>query len=190
MEGLNFSGERNSDILVTIDGKAGAGKGTLADHISSSLGINKYSAGDFFRQIADERGLTVNELSEKADKETDLEIDRRTFRKGLSESCVIESRISCHVLKDYSDLKIRLKADEDERAERVADRESISVDEALQRIRKRDRDNQRRYMDYYSIDMNDLGIYDLVIDNTGLNIEETNSLVDSAIENFLHNKLK
>ena len=182
MSQLGLEGERSSDTLITIDGRSGAGKGTLAEHISEVLGIQRYSAGDFFRNIASERGLTVGELSEKADKSTDLEVDRRTFQKGLNESCVIESRISCHVMNGYSDLKIRLKADLNERSSRVAEREEISEEEARSRIIKRDRDNKERYRDYYGIDMDDLTIYDLIIDNTELSIEETNKLIEKALK--------
>lgn len=181
-ETLNFEGERTSETVITIDGRSGAGKGTVAGHISEVMNIEHYSAGDFFRNIASERDLTVGELSEKADKETDLEVDRRTFQKGLSENCVIESRISCHVMGDYSDLKIRLTADLDERGDRVAEREEISEEEARERIIKRDRDNKERYRDYYGIDMDNFQIYDLIIDNTELSIEETNELVETALE--------
>ena len=182
MDNLDFEGERESDILITIDGRSGAGKGTLAEHISEVMDIQRFSAGDFFRNIAEEKGLTVGELSEKADKETDLEVDRRTFQKGLDENCVIEARISCHVMGDHSDLRIRLKADLDERSRRVAERENISEEEARSRIIKRDRDNKERYRDYYGIDMDDLTIYDLIIDNTELSIEETNKLIEKALE--------
>lgn len=182
MKALDFEGEKDSDIVITIDGKSGAGKGTLAEHIADYLSVEHYSAGGFFRNIASERGLTVGELSKQADKETDLEVDRRTFQKGLYEDCVIESRISCHVLGDYSDLKIRLTADLSERASRVAEREELSQTEAKERIVKRDEDNKKRYNDYYGLDMESLEIYDLIIDNTDLNIEETNELVEKALE--------
>jgi cytidylate kinase len=188
MEGLDFEGERESDILITIDGKSGAGKGTVAGFLADKLDIEYYSAGDFFRQIADEKGLTVEELSEKADREVDVEVDRRTFEQGLSESCVIESRIASHVLKDYSDLKIRLKADLEERAKRVAEREALEAGEARESIRKRDEDNRKRYQHYYGIDMEDLSIYDIVVDNSELNIEETNKLIEKALEMWFEPK--
>ena len=189
MSELGFEGERDSEILITIDGRSGAGKGTLADHIADFMGIERYSAGDFFRNIAAEKGMTVGELSEKADKETDVEVDRRTFEKGLSENCVIESRISCHVMGSQSDLKIRLKADLGERSRRVADREGLSEEDARHRIIKRDRDNKERYRDYYGINMDDLTIYDLIIDNTELSIEETNRLIEQALEMWFDNEL-
>lgn len=186
MNQIGLEGERESDILITIDGRSGAGKGTVATHISNMLGIQKYSAGDFFRNIANERGLSVEELSEKADKETDLDVDKRTFHKGLNENCVIESRISCHVMGNHPDLKIRLTADLDERSRRVAERENISKEDARDRIVKRDRDNKQRYRAYYGIDMDNMNIYDLIIDNTDLTVEETNELVEKALEVHLN----
>lgn len=182
MEGLDLEGEKQSDLLITIDGQSGAGKGVLAEHIAEQLNVNYYSAGNFFRNIAEEKGCTVQKLSKEADKNLDLEIDRRTFQKGLKEDCVIESRIACHVLKDYSDYKIRLKAGLEERAQRVSEREDIGVEEAKQHIKERDRDNKKRYREYYGLDMDNLDGYDLILDNTDLTVSETNQIVMKALQ--------
>lgn len=173
--------EKKSDIVVTIDGTSGAGKGTLAKHIAEKLGVEHYSAGDFFRSIADDRGMTAEELSEKADREVDVEVDRRTLEKGLEESCVIDGRLPSWVLGDYSDLRIYVTADLDERAERVAEREDREFKEAKDNTEKRDEDNDRRYEDYYSIDTSDLDHYDVIMDNSDLDIEEQNELIDKVL---------
>ena len=190
MSNLNFEGKRESEILITIDGKSGAGKSILAEHLANYLSINHHSAGDFFRKISEEKGLTVEQLAEKAGKEIDVEVDRRTFRKGLSEDCVIESRIASRVLSEYADLKICLKADMSERAERVADRENLSLKEAKEQVQQRDRNDSNRYQKYYGIDIENLGIYDLVLDNTGLTVEETNKLVESAVDTWFKECMK
>lgn len=184
--------EKESDLVITIDGPSGAGKGTLAYFISETLDIPNYSAGDFFRELAKEKGLTVEELSEKADKETDIKVDKRTLEKGLEENCIIESRISSWVLGGYSDLKIYVTADLGERARRVyqdlevdareAEEGASTVDEVKDKIRKRDQDNKERYQKYYGIDVEDLEIYDLIIDNTDMHIEEQQELVEKALK--------
>ena len=184
--------EKSSEIVVTIDGPSGAGKGTLAEFIADELGIECYSAGDFFRQIAKEKDLTVEELSEKADKETDIKVDKRTLEKGLSENCLIESRIASWVLGDYSDLSIYLKADIDERAkriysdleeeERTGEQEASNLDEAIEKVEKRDKDDKERYREYYGIDIGNIQDYDLVINNTNLSIERQNELVKSELK--------
>jgi cytidylate kinase len=181
----DFQGDhdREADIIVTVDGPSGSGKGTLAEEIADRLEIKHFSAGDVFRSIAEDRGISHVELAEKAGKEVDLEVDRRTLQRALKESCVVEGRLPSWVLGDYSDLKIYLTADEEERARRVAGRENIDRETALEEeIRQRDNENNRRYEDYYGIDTSKREIYDVIFDNTKLNLNEQNQLVDRIIE--------
>lgn len=181
--------EKKSDLLITIDGPSGAGKGALASFTSDLMDLKCYSAGDFFRNIAKERGITVEELSERAGKEVDMEVDRRTLRKGLNENCVIESRISSKVMGTYSDFKIYITADLEERAKRVkkdlenrdTEEGGKTVEEVKETIEKRDQDNNRRYQDYYGIDMWESDIHDLIMDNTDLSIEEQNQIVEEIL---------
>ncbi|MFB6147939.1 MAG: AAA family ATPase, partial [Candidatus Nanohaloarchaea archaeon] len=98
--------EKQSEVIVTVDGPSGAGKGTIAEHISDVLGIEHFSASDVFYQIAEDRGISHVELAEQAEKEVDIEVDRRTLERGLEHSCVIDGRLPSWVLGDYSDLRI------------------------------------------------------------------------------------
>ncbi|MFB6193341.1 MAG: (d)CMP kinase [Candidatus Nanohaloarchaea archaeon] len=174
--------DKNSDLVVCINGPSGAGKGTLAAQVAEMLDVDHFSAGDVFRGIAADRGMDVVELSEKADKETDLEVDRRTLERALNNDCVVDSRLSSWVLGSYADVKIYITADIEERASRVAEREEITLEEALERIEKRDSDNRERYQKYYGIDVEDLSVYDLVLDNTDLEVETQRKIVEEYIE--------
>lgn len=184
--------EKLSELVITIDGPSGAGKGTLANFIADELDINCYSAGDFFREIAKDRDLSVEELSEQADKETDIKVDKRTLEKGLNEDCLIESRIASWVLGDFSDLSIYVKADLEERAKRIfsdleeeqrqGEQEVSNIEEAKEKVSKRDKDDKERYEEYYGIDISNIQSYDLVINNTNLSIERQNELIESELK--------
>lgn len=176
------SREKEADIVVTVDGPSGSGKGTLAKHIGDRLNMDHFSAGDVFRSIADERGISHVELAEKAGKEVDLEVDRKTLDRALEESCVVDGRLPSWVLGEYSDLRIYLTADIEERAKRISGREDKDLEQVEKETRKRDRDNRERYEDYYSIDTEELDIYDLVIDNSDMSIREQEELVDKVLK--------
>ena len=60
-----------------------------------------------------------------------------------------------------------------------------SLEEAKETIRKRDEDNDRRYKEYYGIDMNDTSIFDILIDNTDMKIEEQEELVKKTLDKRL-----
>jgi len=190
IEEFQDSHEKKSDLVVTVDGPSGAGKGTLAEHIAEVLNIEYYSAGDFFREIAQEKGMSVEELSEKAGKEVDVEVDRRTLHKGLEEDCVIESRIASRVLGDFSDLKIFCTADLEERAERISgdleNRETEeggkTLEEVKEKVRKRDEDNNRRYREYYDFNMNDKEVFDVIFDNTEMSVDEQDEEIDKILK--------
>lgn len=187
-----FQGDynKNSEIVITIDGESGAGKGTIADYIASKLGIYHFSASDVFHSIAEDRGISHVELAEQADKQVDLEVDRRTLERGLENNCVIDSRIASWVLGDYSDLRIYVTADLEERAKRIAAREDISYEKALENTEKRDEENSRRYNEYYGIDTEDLDIYDVIIDNTEMSISEQEEQLDKILKRKFEEKLQ
>jgi cytidylate kinase len=175
--------QKEADIIVTVDGPSGSGKGTMAEYIADELGIKHFSAGDVFRSIAEDRGITHVELAENAGKEVDLEVDRRTLQRALKESCVIEGRLPSWVLGDYSDLKIFLTADKEERAKRVAGRERIDKEKALENeIKQRDKENRRRYKDYYGIDTSRTDIYDVIFDNTEMSLEKQGQLIKKILK--------
>ncbi len=174
--------EKEAETIICIDGNSGAGKDTLAKHIAQKKDLKRLSAGQFFREIAKEQKMTVGELSEKADKQTDIEVDKRTIKNALKQNCVIDSRIAAKILSEKADLKIRLQADLKERAKRIAKREDLEPEKAVKRVRKRDEDNEERYREYYDIEMNNLETYDLIIDNTDLEIKKQNQLIEKALE--------
>ena len=48
--------------IITIGGNVGAGKTTLASKLAEALGYEDLSMGGLFREIAAERGMTIEEF--------------------------------------------------------------------------------------------------------------------------------
>jgi cytidylate kinase len=168
-------------MIVTVGGYPGSGTTTLSKKISEEYELEHVYAGQIFRDMAAEKGISLAELSKKAeaDDSIDLAVDRRQKELGV-ENTIVEGRMAAHILD--ADLKIWLSAPLPERARRIALRENISYDESLEKIKEREKSERKRYKKFYQVDMDNLSLYDLVI-NTGLwNAEGVFHIVKAAIE--------
>ena len=85
-------------MILSISGKPGSGKSTVAKSLASHLAMDHVSAGDFMRQMAAERGISVLELSaiaEVDDGAIDREIDDRSRKFGEErDEFVIDARLA------------------------------------------------------------------------------------------------
>ena len=154
-------------MIITIGGLAGTGTTTTAELLSEKLDIPYISAGHVFRQMASERGMSVLEFSEFAEGNDDIdkEIDKRQAELAKSsDNLIVEGRLSAYFVE--ADLKLWLVTPFDVRSQRIAERESKSVDLASEEIIVREESEALRYMDIHKIDIKNMDIYDLII-NTG-----------------------
>jgi len=156
-------------MLITVSGPAGSGKSTFAAALANALEVDHVSGGDIFREMADERDMSLvafNELAEE-DDQVDRDLDRR-LREIASENddLVLESRLAGWMAGGHADLRIWLDAPMDVRAERIADREDKSVETAREETTARAESEAKRYAEYYGIDIEELSIYDLVLNTS------------------------
>ncbi|NPV63558.1 MAG: AAA family ATPase [Methanotrichaceae archaeon] len=152
-------------MIITVSGAPGTGTTTLARSLAAELGIRWINSGELFRKIASERNVSVKELNRLAERGPEIDYLIDDAQKALAKegSGVFEGRLSGHLLP--ADLTILLKTDLRLRAERIAKRESKLLEDALQETRSREESEARRYKKYYNIDINDLSVYDLVLDS-------------------------
>ncbi len=172
---------------IAISGPPGCGKTTYAKRLAQDLGLDYLSAGTFFRTLARQRGMTLEEFSRLAEKDPtiDLEIDRMTLEAGLKGNVVVEGHLVAWVLRYVADVKIYITAPLHVRVRRIAEREGRPIPEVLRETIVREQSNWSRFREYYGYDITDLSFFDLVVDNTYLTIEETYEIIRSFVEKRL-----
>lgn len=165
--------------VITIGGPPGAGTTTIAKGAAAELGLRYFSTGKIFRRIAEERGLDVENLSEQAETEVDLEVDRQSREEAARRGVVIESKLAAWINEGVADYSFWLTAPLDVRAGRIFNDEKkrtaeeySSLEEAKERVDKRFNEDKQRYAECYEIDLDDMDVYDLVIDTSILGPEE------------------
>jgi cytidylate kinase len=176
----------DSNLFITVSGPPGCGATTVCEGLSTVLDCGYVSGGDIFRQLADDRGLSLSQLIAKTD-ETD-EIDRaldqrlRTIAEkwgASNKAFVLESRLAGWLAGNRADLRVWLDAPNEVRVDRTRDRAEMEAE-----MRVREVSEAGRYRSYYGIDINDRSFYDLAINTARWSPEATLQMILSAVEEY------
>lgn len=174
------------ELVITLAGLHGSGRTTNAKLLADSLGLRYLSTGMLFRERADELGVSLEEMNRIAcnDKEFDNWLDNRTKEESRKRGVVIDATLSAWMAED-PDLRIFVTCPFEERVQRIADREGREYAEVEQETRAREELEQRRYHDYYDVDISDLTVYDVIL-NTGIfGIEASARILKSLVEEYV-----
>lgn len=168
--------KKDKIMKITISGRAGSGKSTVAKLIAKQLNLKHYSAGDLMRQMAFEKKMSLLELSKEAEINPDIdkEIDKKTEKLGrIEDNFIMDSRLAFHFIPDS--IKIFLTVDRKEAARRIfndlrpQEKENLTLDETEKNIIKRENYEKERYKKYYGLNPYDnLVPYDIIVDTTGI----------------------
>ncbi len=159
--------------VIAIGGPPGSGKTTVAALLSKKKGYRLVSAGQLFREMAKERGLSLEEFGELASRDhtIDVELDQTVAREvkalvAKGEDVVVEGRLQAILLERESlePIKVWLDAPIGIRVERIAGRESKSEETVFREVEERQSGEVTRYGEIYGIDLDDLSAYDVVLD--------------------------
>jgi predicted cytidylate kinase len=164
-------------MRVSISGPPGSGKTTVATLVSKSLRLKLILTGQVFREQARKAGVDVhkyNNMAEK-DKSIDEKLDAEILRLAKkSDDVLVEGRLAGHILHSNKvpAFKVFITAPAHVRAKRIAKRENSKWEHEMEKLSSRELSEKNRYKDFYGIDVEDMSIYDLVIDSTDITAEE------------------
>ena len=174
-------------LTIAVSGLPGAGKTTYAKHIAEFFNLRYVSNGLLFRRLAKERGYTFEDFHKLAEEDPniDKEIDKMAKREALKGGVVVDGHLAVWVLKDIAHIKIIYTAPIDIRAKRVAMRENIPYEKALEGILLREKSNFQRALKYYKINIYDYTVADLVINTGILDIDGVKKITINFLSNYL-----
>ena len=163
--------------------KHGVGRSAVADRVAALAGAERLSTGKIFRDMARERGFTIEDFQREAVKhpEWDAELDRRVAKrvedaKAGGEWLVLDSNLAA--ILAAPDLALRVDVPDAVRAKRVmegkrdGDRSFASGEEALAFLDARSEEEVLRYRNhpdpmYRRVDVTDPKPFKATVDNSG-----------------------
>jgi cytidylate kinase len=172
--------------VITIGGLHGTGKSSLADSIARKFGLRRVSAGVIFRELAEERGMTLEEFSRIAEGDLDIDelIDNTQKEAAKKGNCIIDGQLAAWMVGKDSDLNILLTAPVEVRIKRIAARDGTDFEFARRETIAREGSEKARYFEYYKVDISDLSIYDLILNTGKYDLNGVTEIITKAIETF------
>jgi CMP/dCMP kinase len=166
-------------LSIVISGWPAVGKTTMAIELAKEFGLKSYSGGDILKMFAENKGYSTsgddwwdtNEAKRfmqerKTDPSFDKQVDKKLVELIRSENAVITSYTLPWLVDGV--IKFWLKGSQENRANRMANRDNIPLMEAKNVVRIRDEENMNIYKNLYSFNFGqDLKVFDFCL-NTDL----------------------
>lgn len=176
--------------IITITGDIASGKSKVANLLAERLKYTRFSNGDYFRKLALEKNMNVNEFQTYVNNNPDIDLmienNAVEFSKK-NDKVIFDGRMAFYSIPES--FKIFLKVDIDTAATRVytdltrkKSEDYLNIEETKSSIILRSELEKERFIKLYNIDKFDLKNYDYVLDTTNLTIDEVTDLI---IQNYL-----
>ena len=182
---------------ITITGKLGSGKSTVAKKLVERYGFEIFSTGAILRAAAAERGMDLldlnKELNSKLDSDRSMDdlIDNTTIRvasERRDDKLIFDSRMAWHFVPGA--FKVFVTVDPRVAAERVMKdprpgEPAEDVDELCAELVERSKVEQARFQYLYGVDYYDYKNFDLVVDSSNRTPDEVMAIVWEHFNAFL-----
>lgn len=176
-------------MIITISGLHGTGKSTVGKLVAKALGLDYYSTGQAFRDLANEMEMNLQEFSRYVENHPNIDkkLDEKIIKIAEKNNILIDSQLSGHILRNVADFKIHLTCSLETRVRRIADRDQSSYELKMKETLIRESSELERFKKLYDINLDELEenklFHDLVIDTEGISIDEIVELIASKLSN-------
>ncbi len=178
---------------ITMAGKLGSGKSTIAKLLCERHGFEIYSTGKIQRELAKSFGVSTLEMNQMMSKDTkyDHMIDDKVTRISLeraSDKLLFDSRMAWHFAKNT--FKVFFTIDPQIAALRVmnnprgAEETYIDVDDAREKLILRGLVENARFKEIYGTDNLSYSNYDLIVDTSYATPDQISKLIYDEYELF------
>lgn len=185
--------------IITVNGKPGAGKSTVANALAKRLGYHVLDVGQWRRQEAQRRGITLaafNAWAEKHPREGDWAFEQKFIRAvRKNPKTVVTGRMAFHFLPESFKVFLnvapregarRALQDKHERVNEVGKRPTIAT--IMRLHRQRILSDIRRYQKLYGINIFLRRNYDFVLNTSRIPIPTMVKRVASAFRSWQKSK--
>jgi cytidylate kinase len=170
---------------IVISGWPAAGKTTIAGKLAEEFGLVMYNGGDILKMLAAEKGYSTERddwwdtaeakkfmQERKSDSSFDKKVDKKLAEIVRKGGTVITSYTLPWLVKGDSMIKLWLRSSPENRAKRMANRDSIGFAEAKKIIALRDEENKKIYHKLYGFHFGeDLTVFDYVLNTDRLPLD-------------------
>jgi len=199
---LMFSPEKGKrkirqPVVICIGGMAGSGKSTLARRLAEKYKLEFLSGGDALRALAVEEGykslgrgwwesregMRFLEEREK-DHRFDEAVDRKLLQMARKGNVILDSWTMPWLLAGA--FKMWLEASPEKRAGRIAGRDGITFEEALNALRRKEKQTKAIYKELYDFNLGeDFMPFNFILDTNNLKSEEVFRIVCMVMDNVV-----
>jgi len=172
-------------LTITVSGVSGAGKTDGAKALAKAFKLRYVSAGEIQRQVAKERGISLEEQVDIRGPEIDHAMDERSLKLAIQGNVVLDGRLTGWAAGDWANMKIWYECPLEVRSKRVAKRDKISFEESFKNLKERDEDDREKYLKLYGIDSFDTSFYDIKINNKKLTKRQAKTVPVKLVKKFL-----
>ena len=179
----------DNKFSIVISGWPAVGKTTIAGKLAEEFGLVMYNGGDILKMLATEKGYSTRRddwwdtteakkfmQERKSDPTFDKKVDKKLVEIVRKGRVVITSYTLPWLVKEESVIKLWLRGSPENRAKRMANRDTISIIDAKKIIILRDEENKKIYRQLYGFSFGeDLTVFDYVLNTDRLPL---NSLIE------------